>query len=125
MRDLPAAWKAASRDLIGLEPPNDRLGVLQDVHWSDGAFGYFPSYCLGNMIAAQLWYRALALRPQLEEDFARGDFGWLLRWLRENIHAQGRRFSALELVRRVTGEELSPRPLGRYLRERYGSLYRA
>jgi carboxypeptidase Taq len=123
VRELPAAWRAAMRELIGLEPANDREGVLQDVHWSDGAFGYFPSYCLGNMIAAQLWYRALALRPQLEEDFAHGDFSWLLSWLRENIHSQGRRFSALELVRRVTGAELSPQPLVRYLRERYGALY--
>ena len=123
VRDLPAAWRAAARDLLGLEPATDREGVLQDVHWSDGAFGYFPSYCLGNMIAAQLWARLRTLRPQLEEDFARGDFTWLLGWLRENIHAQGRRFSALELVRRATGEELSPRHLVQYLRERYGSLY--
>jgi carboxypeptidase Taq len=123
VRDLPAAWRAASRELVGLEPSNDREGVLQDVHWSDGAFGYFPSYCLGNMIAAQLWYRALALRPALEEEFARGDFSGLLGWLRENIHAQGRRFSALELVQRVTGAPLSPQPLVRYLRERYGAIY--
>src|SRR4029079_14369042 len=119
VRDLPAAWRAASRELLGLEAPDDRTGVLQDVHWSDGAFGYFPSYCLGNMIAAQLWYTALALHPQLEDDFARGDFAWLLGCLRENIHAQGRRFSALELVRRVTGADLSPQWLIRYLRERY------
>lgn len=123
-RDLPSAWKDASRELIGLEPANNREGVLQDVHWSGGAFGYFPSYCLGNMIAAQLWYHVWGLRPGLEEDFARGDFTWLLGWLRQNIHAQGRRFSALELVRRVTGGELSPRPLVRYLSERYGALYR-
>ncbi len=125
VRDLPAAWRAASRDLLGLEAPNDREGVLQDVHWSDGSFGYFPSYCLGNMLGAQLWYRALELRPGLEDDFARGDFSWLLGWLRENVHAQGRRFSALELIQRVTGAELSPRHLVRYLRERYGTLYRA
>ena len=123
VRDLPAAWRAASRELIGLEPKTDREGVLQDVHWSDGSFGYFPSYCLGNMIAAQLWARVRALRPQVEEDFARGDFTWLLGWLRENIHAHGRRFSALELVQRVTGEPLSPRHLVAYLRERYGALY--
>jgi carboxypeptidase Taq len=123
VKDLPAAWLQASRELVGLVPSNDREGVLQDVHWSGGAFGYFPSYCLGNMIAAQLWYRALALRPGLEEEFARGDFSWLLTWLRENVHTQGRRYSALELVRRVTGEELSPRSLVRYLRERYGTLY--
>ncbi len=123
VHDLPAAWRAASRELIGLEPAKDSEGVLQDVHWSDGAFGYFPSYCLGNMIAAQLWARVRTLRPQWEDDFARGDFAWLLGWLRQNIHAQGRRFGTLELVRRVTGEDLSPRFLMAYLRERYGRLY--
>ncbi len=123
--DLPAAWRAASRELVGLEPANDREGVLQDVHWSDGAFGYFPSYCLGNMMVAQLWYRALALRPELEADFARGDFSWLLGWLRSEVHARGRREELPALVRRVTGEELSPRALVRYLRERYLTLWRA
>ncbi len=123
VRDLPAAWRAASRELIGLEPATDREGVLQDVHWSDGAFGYFPSYCLGNMIAAQLWARVRTLRPQWEDDFAVGDFSWMLAWLRENIHAQGRRCSALELVQRVTGEPLSPRHFVAYLSERYGGLY--
>jgi carboxypeptidase Taq len=123
VRDLPSAWRAASRELIGLEPGTDREGVLQDVHWSDGSFGYFPSYCLGNMIAAQLWFRARALRPRLDEDFARGDFSWVLGWLRENVHRQGRQYSALELVRRATGEDLSPQHLVRYLRERYGALY--
>jgi carboxypeptidase Taq len=123
IRDLPTAWRQASRELLGLDPASDREGVLQDVHWSDGAFGYFPSYCLGNMIAAQLWYRVLALRPTIEADFARGDFSWLLSWLRENVHTRGRHFSALELVRRVTGDELSPQPLIRYLRERYGNLF--
>lgn len=123
VKDLPAAWRKASRTIVGLEPANDREGVLQDVHWSDGAFGYFPSYCLGNMIAAQLWYQILSIRPNLEEDFARGEFGWLLGWLRENIHAQARKFSTMELVKRATGEDLSPKHLVRYLRERYGALY--
>ena len=121
--DLPGAWRAAAKELLGLEPADDRTGVLQDVHWSDGAFGYFPSYCLGNMIAAQLWARVRTLRPELEAEFARGEFGWLLGWLRENVHVQGRRFGTLELVRRITGEELSPRHLVAYLKERYGSLY--
>lgn len=119
VNDLPSAWNTAASELLGLTPATDRDGVLQDVHWSDGSFGYFPSYCLGNMLAAQLWHRALRLRPQLEQDFARGDFAWLLAWLREHIHTQGRRFDALELTRRVTGEELSPKSLMRYLRERY------
>jgi carboxypeptidase Taq len=123
--DLPAAWKTACRDLLGLEPANNREGVLQDVHWSGGAFGYFPSYCLGNMLAAQLWYRALSLMPGLEDDFARGDFSRLLGWLRREVHARGRRLFLLDLAREVTGEELTPKYLLRYLTERYGSLYRA
>lgn len=123
VRDLPTAWNRASEELLGLRPQNDREGVLQDVHWSDGAFGYFPSYCVGNMMAAQLWYHALALRPNLEEDFARGDFTWLLNWLRENVHAQGKRFETQELVKNVTGEPLSPKHLIRYLKDRYGALY--
>ena len=123
VRDLPAAWRTAAKELIGLEPVTDREGVLQDVHWSDGAFGYFPSYCLGNMIAAQLWARVRAVRPAVEEECARGDFAWLLGWLRDHIHALGRRFSATDLVQRVTGEPLSPRHLVTYLRERYGALY--
>ena len=123
--DLPAAWNEASRELLGLEPANDREGVLQDVHWSDGAFGYFPSYCIGNMMAAQLWYHVLTLRPRLEEDFARGDFSWLLNWLRENVHLQGKRYDTLALVKKATGEPLSSKWLIRYLKERYSTLYRA
>jgi carboxypeptidase Taq len=123
VRDLPSAWRAASIELLGLAPENNRVGVLQDVHWSGGSFGYFPSYCLGNMIAAQLWEKVISLRPGIEEDFAKGDFTWLLRWFRENIHSQGRRYDALTLVRNATGSELSPQPLIRYLKQRYGSLY--
>jgi carboxypeptidase Taq len=123
VRDLPAAWRTAARDLLGLEPAADREGVLQDVHWSGGSFGYFPSYCLGNMLAAQLWFAAQRALPGLEADFARGDFSGLLGWLRTNVHAQGKRHDLLELARRVTGEELSPRFLVQYLRERYGALY--
>jgi len=121
--DLPEAWRALSVELLGLAPAHAGEGVLQDVHWGAGLFGYFPSYCLGNMIAAQLWSRVRALRPGIEEEFARGDFSWLLGWLRAHIHAAGRRHSALELVRAVTGEELSPRHLVDYLHARYGSRY--
>jgi carboxypeptidase Taq len=123
IRDLPAAWSALAQELLGLTPANDREGVLQDVHWSGGMFGYFPSYCLGNMMAAQFWYRAQGDRPGLDDDFARGDFSRLLGWLRRNIHEQGRRYDTQELVPVVTGEPLSPRHLLRYLRERYGALY--
>ena len=93
------------------------------MHWSGGAFGYFPSYCLGNMMAAQLWFSVRAKFPELDADFEKGDFSRLLGWLRTNIHEQGRRFEMRDLVRRVTGEELTPRHLLRYLQERYGALY--
>ncbi len=121
--DLPSVWNELSSEFLGMIPPSDAMGVLQDVHWSGGAFGYFPSYCLGNMIAAQLWYKANADLPGLETDFASGNFARLLGWLRRSIHEHGRRFDTLEIVRRVTGEELSPRHLLRYLRERYAPLY--
>ncbi len=122
VHDLPEAWRALSQELLGLTPKTDSEGVLQDVHWSGGAFGYFPSYCLGNMIAAQLWETAQVALPGLEDDFECGDFSRLLGWLRENIHTQGRRFTAPELVRHVTGAELSPGPLLAYLKTRYTSL---
>jgi carboxypeptidase Taq len=121
--DLPAAWNTLSQDLLGLLPAHDGEGCLQDVHWAGGAFGYFPSYCLGNMIAAQLWYTVLAELPGLEDDFASGRYGRLLAWLREKIHSQGRRLGTEDLVRAVTGEGVTPRYLIRYLRERYLSLH--
>ena len=122
--ELPEAWAAMSVELFGSAPPDDRRGVLQDIHWSGGAFGYFPSYCLGNMMAAQLWATVRRQIPDLEADFEKGEFGRLLGWLRETIHAQGRRYGLLELVERVTGEPLSPSSLLAYLEDRYGAIYR-
>ena len=121
--DLPGAWRTKAKELLGLDLKNDTEGVLQDVHWSGGAFGYFPSYCIGNMIASQLWYSVLKAMPDLESDFERGDFSRLLGWLRSNIHAHGRRYETEDLVKRVTGEGISPRHLIRYLNERYVPLY--
>lgn len=123
--DLPAAWDALAQELLGLTPAHDGEGCLQDVHWSGGAFGYFPSYCLGNMIAAQLWYAAQTALPGLEDDFAAGRFDRLLGWLRAQVHARGRKLETEELVRTVTGEGLTPRHLLRYLGERYLPLYGA
>ena len=88
--ELPAAWNAFSQELLGLAPAHDGEGCLQDIHWSGGAFGYFPSYCLGNMIAAQLWYTALGALPGLEGDFAAGRYDRLLGWLRDQIHTRER-----------------------------------
>lgn len=123
--ELPAYWNAQYSKLIGVMPRNDAEGVLQDVHWSSGAFGYFPSYCLGNMLAAQLWQATQSQLPNLEESFARGDFSDLLAWLRVNVHQQGARYNLLELTRRVTGKDLSSKALIAYLGDRYLPLYTA
>ncbi len=123
VKDLPEAWNCKCEELLGRRPAHDGAGVLQDVHWSGGAFGYFPSYCLGNMIAAQNWAKARAVLPGLDDDFAQGDFSRLLDWTRREIHDLGKRYETLELVERVTGEPLSPQPLLDYLRERYGEIY--
>ncbi|MGC9450985.1 MAG: carboxypeptidase M32 [Oceanipulchritudo sp.] len=124
-KDLPEAWNEASTRILGYTPKNNREGCLQDVHWSGGTFGYFPSYCLGNMLAAQLWYTLRKDLPDLDEQVEGAEFKPLLRWLRQNVHSRGRRFYTLEFTREVTGRELSPEFLVRYLKERYLPLYTA
>jgi carboxypeptidase Taq len=121
--DLPAAWNEKYRKYLGITPPNDAEGVLQDVHWSGGAFGYFPTYTLGNLYAAQFFEQAQKDLGDLNEQFRRGEFRPLLDWLRAKIHQQGRRYSAAELVERVTGKPLSHDALMRHLRGKFGSLY--
>ena len=121
--DLPSAWAELSEKILGLKPGNDSEGVLQDVHWSGGAFGYFPSYCLGNMLAAQLWYAMRDENPALDSQIAGGDFAPLLSWLRENVHCHGKRYCTPDLIQRVTGKALGPDDLVRYLKERYLPLY--
>jgi carboxypeptidase Taq len=123
--DLPNAWNQLSEELLGLKPENDSQGVLQDVHWSGGAFGYFPSYCLGNMMAAQLWYSANEEINDLQNSFEKGNFSIMLKWLNEKIHLQGKRYNAIELTKNATGKALSPDSLIRYLKERYLPLYEA
>jgi carboxypeptidase Taq len=122
--DLPAAWREKYRSYLGIEPPNDADGVLQDVHWSSGAIGYFPTYSLGNLYAAQLFEQAVHDLGDLHATFRLGDFGPLLEWLRKNIHSQGRLYSAAELVRRVTRQPLTHDALIRHLRQKFASLYR-
>ena len=121
--DLPEAWNAKAKEILNLEPKDDTEGCLQDVHWSGGAFGYFPSYTLGNMMAAQLWYTLRDTFPDIDEQIARGEFQKILGWLNQHVHAHGRRFNLLELSHKATGVELSHTSLIRYLKERYLSLY--
>ena len=121
--DLPGAWAEKMQTYLGLTPPDFSQGVMQDIHWSAGLFGYFPTYTLGNLYAAQFFARAEADLGLLEEKFAQGDFTPLLAWLKERIHSQGQRLRARPLVREVTGANLEPGHLVDYLRRKFGDLY--
>jgi carboxypeptidase Taq len=123
VRDLPEAWNGRMRAYLGLTPPKDAVGVLQDIHWSLGLLGYFPTYALGNLYAAQLYRAAARAVPGLEEGFREGRFAPLLEWLRTAVHRRGRTYRAGELVRAVTGEPLNPSYLMEYLEAKYGALY--
>ena len=116
--DLPQAWDEGMQRLLGIEVPGPADGVLQDVHWSAGLLGYFPTYTLGNLIGAQIWERLQDDLPDVDDLLERGDFGPLREWLREHIHRHGRKFPPRELVRRVTRNDLSVEPFLRYLREK-------
>jgi carboxypeptidase Taq len=121
--ELPQAWNDAYEQLLGVRPENDALGVLQDIHWSQGLFGYFPTYALGSVIGAQLFAAAGRELGGLEERFAEGDFASLLDWLRRNVHGQGARYPAPELVERVTGKPLSAADLLDHLRGNVEKAY--
>jgi carboxypeptidase Taq len=120
--DLPDAWNERFREYLGIDVPEDRLGVLQDVHWSAGLFGYFPTYALGNVIGLQIWERVCAELPDLDEQFARGEFDPLHEWLREHVYRHGRKFMPHELLERVVGGGIDAAPYVRYLREKFGAL---
>jgi len=123
-KDLPKFWNARFNEYLGLKVPSDKVGCLQDVHWSFGLVGYFPTYTLGNLYAAQFWEKINRDQPDLEKKMARGDFTDLLAWLRRNIHRHGRRYEAAELCRKITGKELSPEPLMRHLEGKLRPLYK-
>lgn len=121
--DVPEAWNAKIKQYLGLDVPDDAHGCLQDIHWSHGAMGYFPTYTLGNLYAAQLFETILRDLPDLWEDIARGHFAPLLEWLRRHVHVHGRRYRAADLVKQATGREPEAAPYLRYLDEKYGELY--
>jgi carboxypeptidase Taq len=120
---IPSVWNRLYKEYLGLDVPDDRRGCLQDIHWSMGAMGYFPTYTLGNLYASQFFEAACAEIPGLVEGFARGEFAPLKAWLNSNIHAHGRRFTPSELVERVTGKPLSAEPLMRHLEGKLRPLY--
>jgi carboxypeptidase Taq len=119
LAELPAIWNARMQDYLGLEPPDDALGVLQDMHWAVGAIGYFSTYALGNVISGQLWERVNAAIPDLPAQFEQGEFGALAGWLGENLWRHGRKFTPSELVERITGGGLDSGPYLGYLRGKY------
>jgi len=121
--DLPAAWNDKMKELLGVVPPNNTLGCLQDVHWSRPGFGYFPTYALGNLYAAQFYETAVSQDSAIAEEMADGKTDALLAWLRHNIHRHGRKFTAGELVQRVTGKPLSPRSFLGYVTAKFSDIY--
>jgi carboxypeptidase Taq len=122
--DMPAAWDDKYHQALGVRPPNAAKGCLQDIHWSMGGLGYFPTYTLGNLYAAQFMEQVRQDLPGLDDDFRKGEFGRLKGWLNEKVHRAGRRWPAAELCRRITGRPLGHRPLLDYLRGKYAPLYR-
>jgi carboxypeptidase Taq len=120
---LPEAWNARMEEYLGIRPPNDTKGVLQDVHWSGGMIGYFSTYSLGNLISVQLWECINADIPDLANQIRKGEFAALLSWLREKIHRHGAKYEPQELIQRITGSKIDPAPYIRYLETKYGEIY--
>ena len=125
LEQLPEEWNRRMWEYLGIEVPDDTRGVLQDVHWSGGSLGYFPTYALGNLISAQLWEKVALELPDLDEEFERGEFGALGEWLRDNLHRHGRKFTPSETLARATGgaARIDPEPYVRYLRRKVGAIY--
>jgi carboxypeptidase Taq len=123
VEDLPEAWNARMKDYLGVDVPDDTHGVLQDVHWSSGLMGYFPTYALGNMIAGQLWHQAHEDVSDLEEQIQAGELGGLRSWLVDNVHRHGAKFTTSELLQRVVGRGIEVEPFIAYLRAKLSKVY--
>jgi carboxypeptidase Taq len=123
VRDLPEAWNARYKEYLGIDVPDAAQGVLQDVHWSAGLIGYFPTYALGNLIAAQLFERAHVEVPDLDAQLAAGQLRDLRQWLREHVHRHGAKFSTEELLRRAVGGPIAVRPFIDYLKRKLARVY--
>lgn len=123
LRELPEVWNARMKQYLGADVPNDAQGLLQDIHWSSGGFGYFSTYSLGNIISCQIWEKALQAMPDLPAQFERGEFMALREWLRENLHQHGRKFTPTETLQKVVGEGINVAPYVRYLKGKFGDIY--
>ncbi len=123
IKDLPDVWNSKIEEYLGLTPANDAEGVLQDIHWSTGAIGYFSTYALGNLVSVQLWEKIQADIPDLDEQMRRGKFDALLQWLVEHVHRYGRKYDPQVLVQKITGSKITPEPYIRYLTAKYSNIY--
>lgn len=124
-KELPEIWNAKMKELLGVDVPSDADGVMQDVHWSGGSFGYFPTYALGTIIASQIWTRIARDLPDLDQNIAEGEFGSLLGWLGEHLHRHGRKFTPRETTALVAGGPIDPEPYLSYLNAKVTALYGA
>jgi carboxypeptidase Taq len=123
VKDLPEAWNSRFQEYLGITPPDNTKGVLQDVHWSGGMIGYFPSYALGNLIGAQIWECIRADIPDLSDQLSQGDFTAWCSWLHERVHRHGNKYKPQQLIQRVTGSKIDPAPYMRYLEGKYRGIY--
>lgn len=123
IKDLPEIWNQKMREYIGVTPPNDAAGVLQDIHWSYGSIGYFSTYALGNIISAQLWERINKDIKDLDEQIRKGKFSALREWLRENLHKYGHKYDPQDIVQKITGSKIDSSAYVRYLTKKYSDIY--
>jgi len=121
--DLPEIWNTKMHDYLGITPRNDAEGVLQDVHWSGGMIGYFPTYALGNLASVQLWDKMLEENPNVPDEIAQGKFDTILGWMRDHIHQYGAKYEPQELMVMATGSKITPEPYINYLKTKYGEIY--
>ena len=123
VKDLPELWNTKMQGYLGITPPDAARGVLQDIHWSGGAIGYFSTYALGNLVSAQLWEKINKDIRDLPDQIRKGDFSELLGWLRKNIHQHGQKYEPQKLVEMVTGSRITPQPYVKYLTKKYSEIY--
>jgi carboxypeptidase Taq len=123
VKDLPEIWNAKMQDYLGITPANVAEGVLQDVHWSSGLVGYFPTYALGNLASVQLWDKMVEDNPNVLDEIAKGQFDTVLGWMRENVHQYGSKYEPQELMVKATGSKITPEPYVKYLKTKYGEIY--
>jgi carboxypeptidase Taq len=123
VKDLPEIWNTKMRDYLGITPPNDASGVLQDVHWSGGMIGYFPTYALGNLASVQLWDKLVEENPNVYDEIAKGQFDTVLGWMRENVHQYGCKYEPQEIMLKATGSKITPEPYMAYLKAKYSEIY--